>query len=138
MANNLVFDAARGRRRSMARDHQWLAHAGGGPAPPEDRPDPAIPADEAIARAQEIALLRQAIAALPPGAREALRLFRIEEKPQAEIARIMGISRSGVEKHLALAMRHLRKALANCGSDESAASSIHGTRGGEPSSGQEP
>lgn len=139
MANNLVLDMLRGRQRGMARDRHWLAEQGGGETAPDDRPDPAIPADEAIMRRQEVALLRQAIAALPPGAREALRLFRIEGKPQAEIADIMGITRSGVEKHLALAMRHLKNALADCGSGGAAASGEHGAHGGnEPVVGKRP
>jgi RNA polymerase sigma-70 factor (ECF subfamily) len=126
MANNQVLDAIRGRRRGMLRDRRWLAEEGGGEGLAEDRPDPELPADEAIMREQEIGRLRRAIAALPPGAREALRLFRIEGKPQAEIAEIMGISRSGVEKHLAVAMRHLRNSLVDCGSGEAAASGDRG------------
>jgi len=66
--------------------------------------------------------LQQAIEDLPHGARRALLLFRFEERSQAEIAQIMGISRSGVEKHLAVAMKHLRNALADCGSFAFAAS----------------
>ncbi|MBO9602712.1 MAG: sigma-70 family RNA polymerase sigma factor [Novosphingobium sp.] len=139
MANNLVLDTLRARQRGMTRDRNWLQEDGGGDTAPEHRLDPALPADQAIARAQEIALLRQAIAALPPGAREALRLFRFEGKPQAEIAEIMGISRSGVEKHLAAAMRHLRNSLADCGSGDAAASGKQGAHGViEPVSGKRP
>jgi RNA polymerase sigma-70 factor (ECF subfamily) len=126
MANNLVLDALRARQRAMRRDRHWLVEDGGTDAAPEDRADPSPPADETIVRGQEIALLRGAIAALPPGAREALRLFRIEGIPQAEIAEIMGISRSGVEKHLAVAMRHLRNSLVDCGSEGAAASGKQG------------
>lgn len=115
MANNLVLDGARGRRRAMARDRAWME--GGGPAESalDDRPDPALPADEEIVKWQEARILERAIADLPPGAQRALRLYRIEEMSQAEVARVMGISRSGVEKHLALAMRQLRNALKDCG-----------------------
>ena len=56
-----------------------------------------------------------AIAALPPGAGRALRLHRIEGLKHEEVARILGISRSGVEKHLAVAMKHLRAALLGSG-----------------------
>jgi len=134
-----VLDALRGRRRAMTRDRHWLVEDGGGDSPPEDRSDPSLPADEAIARGQEVERLRAAIAALPPGAREALRLFRIDGKPQSEIAAIMGISRSGVEKHLALAMRHLRNALADCGSGDAAASAKQGAHGSEkPGLGRRP
>ncbi|MBD3730684.1 MAG: sigma-70 family RNA polymerase sigma factor [Sphingomonadales bacterium] len=115
MANNLVLDQRRARRRAMARDRGWL-EADGIPAHAvQDRADPAEPTDEALAREQEAALVRQAIADLPPGARRALEMFRIEGRSHAEIAQELGISRSGVEKNLARAMKMLRAALADCG-----------------------
>src|SRR3546814_14305713 len=49
------------------------------------------------------------------GAQRAVTLYRFENRSQGEIAAIMGISRSGVEKHMALAMKHLRNALSDCG-----------------------
>jgi RNA polymerase sigma-70 factor (ECF subfamily) len=122
MANNLVLDQARLRHRAMMRDHSWLAAEGYCEGPIEDRPDPSQPADEALVRKQEAALLKEAIAALPAGAQRALRLHRFEGMGQAEVAQVMGISRSGVEKHLAVAMRHLRNSLRNCGSWEAGTS----------------
>ena len=118
MANNLVLDRRRARHRAMARDRVWL----GDERAPELRPDPTPAADEAIGSAQEIAALRRAIDGLPAGAQRALKLYRFDGLGQSEIARLMGISRSGVEKHLALAMRHLRAALADCGMLGAAAS----------------
>ena len=118
MANNLVLDRARGRRRSMRRERVWIEVEGGGVAePPEDRKDPGEPVDEVIAR-------------LPEGARRALGLYRFEGLGQREIADVMGISRSGVEKHLALAMKKLRQALADCGMFDTAASQGHGGQSG--------
>lgn len=128
MANNLVLDQLRSRRRAMARDRMWSDVAGAPELPIEDRPDPAPLADEALIRAQEAALLHSAIAALPPGAQRALRLHRFDGLGQAEVARVMGISRSGVEKHLAVAAKHLRAALADCGLLEGAASGDQGAR----------
>lgn len=117
MANNLVLDRRRSRTRAMRRDMQWLVPAGASATgqPAEQQPDPATPADEAMASEQERTVLHHAIAQLPPGARQALMLFRFEGHSQPEVAAIMGISRSGVEKHLVVAMKHLRAALANCG-----------------------
>ncbi|WP_293841182.1 sigma factor-like helix-turn-helix DNA-binding protein [Sphingopyxis sp.] len=59
-----------------------------------------------------------------------MRLHRFDGHGQAEVAAIMGISRSGVEKHLALAMKHLRDALADCGFFDAAALQWQGTRRG--------
>ena len=137
MANTLVLDQLRTRQRAMRRDRGWLEAEGTGDEMPEDRPDPTEPADEQIARRQEAELLEQAIATLPPGAQRALRLHRFEGYGQAEVAQIMGISRSGVEKHLAVAMKHLRNALADCGWFAIAASNAQGQSGGDiPPSGQ--
>lgn len=122
MANNLVLDRLRGERRAMARDRAWVEEDGPGPADVEDRPDPALPADEVIARDQEAALLRAAILRLPPGAQRALRLCRIEGRKLEEAAQILGISRSGVEKHLAVAIKNLRAEFLDCGLIDAAAS----------------
>lgn len=122
MANNLVLDRHRAHQRAMARDRTWLREGPGDEGDVLHRPDPAEPADETVARDQERAVIEQAIATLPPGAQRALRLHKIDGYPQGEVAAIMGISRSGVEKHLALAMRHLRDALRDCGFFTEAAS----------------
>lgn len=122
MANNLVLDHARSARRGMARDRAWIDEEAPSSPLPEARPDPAPDAEEQLVRAQEVLILTRAMAALPPGARQALQLYRLDEHSQPEVARIMGISRSGVEKHLALAMKHLRARLIDCGMPGAAAS----------------
>jgi RNA polymerase sigma-70 factor (ECF subfamily) len=116
----------------MRRDHLWIEDEAGRVSAPEDRIDESEPADEALARRQEADALARAIDGLPEGARRALRLYRFEGLGQSEIAAKLGISRSGVEKHLALAMRRLRDALADCGSFAAAASEDEqARRGGE-------
>lgn len=125
MASNLATEQARMRQRAMARDRNWIEADSPATALPEDRPDPALPADEVLAARQEADILARAIADLPPGAQRALRLVRLEERNQQEVAQIMGISRSGVEKHLAVAMKHLRGALGDCGFFDAAASGDH-------------
>ncbi|AMK25252.1 MULTISPECIES: RNA polymerase sigma factor [unclassified Sphingobium] len=131
MANNIVLDRLRAAQRAMRRERAWLEEDHGGVAEaPEVRIDATEPVDEAIARRQEAEILRSAIAGLPEGAARALRLYRFEGMGQSEIAQVLGISRSGVEKHLALAMKHLRAALANCGSFAAAASQDHGADDG--------
>jgi RNA polymerase sigma-70 factor (ECF subfamily) len=60
---------------------------------------------------EETAALASAIAALPEGAGRAFRLHKIDGLSHAEVAAKLGISRSGVEKHIAVAMAHLRRML---------------------------
>ena len=125
MANNVVLDRRRGQTRAMARDRGWIEADGTILA--DAAPDPAPRADEALIDAEDTARLLRAMAQLPAGAGRALHLHRIEEHPQADVARIMGISRSGVEKHIATALRHLRRILQaegapDCGGTSPAAS----------------
>lgn len=70
-------------------------------APP---PDP----ETGLAERQNLASLRDAIDSLPPRCREVFLLHRVEGLPQAEVARLLGITRSGVEKHLMRANAQLR------------------------------
>lgn len=109
-AQNLALDKVRERRRRSARDGAWLdlnqlSTASGEPI--DTRPD----VEELLVERERTAALASAIAALPPGAGRVFRLHKIEGIPHAEIAARLGISRSGVEKHLAVAMTHLRRAL---------------------------
>jgi RNA polymerase sigma-70 factor (ECF subfamily) len=115
MANNLVLDRSRERQRTMRRDRNWLDRDEIAPPVVEARADPSPGVEESLIETEEAQLLHQAIMSLPEGARRALVLYRFEGLGQAEIAAVMGISRSGVEKHLALAMRRLRRELADCG-----------------------
>lgn len=57
------------------------------------------------------AALRQAMAELPPRAREVIDLRVNEGLSHREIAEVMGISVKGVEGHRARALAHLRRAL---------------------------
>jgi RNA polymerase sigma-70 factor (ECF subfamily) len=110
MANNLVLDRARERRRRMVRDQTWSEQAAGFTAgeaavAPEPRPD------EALLAAEELRQLTGALQNLPEAARRAFCLHKIDGHSHAEVAARLGISRSGVEKHIAVAMKHLRRAL---------------------------
>lgn len=134
VANNLALDRSRARHRAMRRERLWLeAESGDAAAAPEDRADPAELPEEKIAREQEAQALRRAIADLPEGAGRALRLYRFDGLGHKEIAETLGISRSGVEKHLALAMKKLREVLVDCGLFDAAASQGPGEQsGGKP------
>ena len=115
IANNLVIDAVRSRQRAMARDRHWLAEDRTADGPPDEVRDPSPSAEDTLVEAEEVRLVAQAIERLPAGARRALQLHRFEQMSQGEVATVMGISRSGVEKHLALAMKRLREHLIDCG-----------------------
>lgn len=118
MANNLVLDRERERRRRVARDRSWTEQSHTlVPAPDNtvQAVDPQLLPEQALADAEEGSRLLQAIQALPEGARRAFCLHKIEGLSHAQVAARLGISRSGVEKHIALAMKHLRRALLDCG-----------------------
>lgn len=118
MANNLVLDRARERRRRSLRDKGWtelscsLATGAEGEI---EVVDPGQTPEMQLVEAQEREALAQAIAALPEGARRAFCMHKIEGLGHAEVAARLGISRSGVEKHIAVAMKHLRRLLVDCG-----------------------
>lgn len=111
VANNLVLDRVRERSRRVARDAAWHGLEYGDPAGGRDAADERDDAERTLIAREEAARLASAIANLPEGAGRAFRLHKIEGLSHAEVAARLGISRSGVEKHIALAMRHLRDAL---------------------------
>lgn len=109
-AQNLALDLVRARHRGSVRDAQWAAaHSGPGGEPVDLAPN----AEAALLAREEAAALASAIAALPEAAGRAFRLHKLEGLSHAEIAARLGISRSGVEKHIAVAMAHLRRAMRN-------------------------
>lgn len=107
IAMNIVRDTARSntfRRTLLAREVEPVCTI----AP---RPDPEA---EASGR-QDVRHLCDAIDALPPRCREVFLLHRVEGLSHAEVADILGISRSGVEKHLIRAQSQLRPDLDQIG-----------------------
>jgi RNA polymerase sigma factor (sigma-70 family) len=115
MANNLLIDRAREAMRRQRREQSWSDETLGRFEGTRDVADQALAADEAIASRQESDRVSAAIRQLPPGAQTVLRLHKIEGLSHAEIAAQLGISRNGVEKHMGVAMKHLRRALKDCG-----------------------
>jgi RNA polymerase sigma-70 factor (ECF subfamily) len=111
VAQNLVLDRLRESRRRAGRERDWadiaLDQRAEGP-----EPRTAPEAETAIIARQDADQLARAIETLPPGAGRAFRLHKIEGLSHAETAMRLGISRSGVEKHMAVAMAQLRRALA--------------------------
>jgi RNA polymerase sigma-70 factor (ECF subfamily) len=60
---------------------------------------------------EEAARLASAMTTLPEGARRAFELHKLEGLNHADVAVRLGISKSGVEKHMAVAMKYLRRAM---------------------------
>ena len=115
MANNMVIDRQRDRWRRQTNGRLWRDWT-------TDFLDPALePSDRArdiettLIMQEEALLLHRAIERLPSGAGRVLRLHKIEGFSHAEVALQLNISRSAVEKHMAVAMRYLRRILADHG-----------------------
>lgn len=110
MAHNLLIDRLRERHRRMSRDHQWATdramaatrNGSFGYCVEEDAHD-----------RDEAARLASAVARLPEGARSVFNLHKVQGLSHAEVAARLNISRSGVEKHMAVAMKYLRRQLLN-------------------------
>lgn len=106
---NIVLDRVRERQRRDRREQGWseLAIDQRGGEAADDSPSPHDVA-EGRQRARRLA---SAIAALPPGAGRVFRRHKLDGLSHGEVASELGISRSAVEKHIAVALRHLRAAL---------------------------
>jgi RNA polymerase sigma-70 factor (ECF subfamily) len=111
MAQNVVINRLRERQRRAARDDAWHDEAYGTVGGVEDAADQRRDAEAQLIEREQVAQLASAIANLPEGARRAFRLHKIDGLSQSETAERLGISISGVEKHIAVAMKHLRKAM---------------------------
>lgn len=117
VAQNLVLDRLRAERRREGRERDWADVA------LDQRADAPVPTTDGGAEAdmtarQDAARLAAAIAQLPPGAQRAFRLHKLDGLSQAETAVRLGISRKGVEQHIALAMARLRRLLQDDGLGE--------------------
>lgn len=117
MANNLVLDRAREQRRRERRERAWTDDRYGPAIPGGELSDDMVPADDHMIRSEETARLREAIARLPAGAQQVLRLHKLEELSHQDVAQRLGISKSAVEKHMAVAMAHLRHILGGWGDE---------------------
>lgn len=110
IANNLVLDRARGERRRAAREKAWSALAFGQNNDGGEIADDRLDAECQLIERERAAAITSAIANLPPAAGRVFRMHKLDGLSHADIARQLGITRSGVEKHIATAMAHLRRA----------------------------
>ncbi|MBX6332613.1 MAG: RNA polymerase sigma-70 factor [Gemmatimonadaceae bacterium] len=79
----------------------------------QDRPTAAPAADEEVQSAELARAIERAIAKLPPRCRQAFLLRRQQQMRSTEIAHVMQISPKTVDIHIGLALKALRKALAD-------------------------
>lgn len=107
LASNLLLDRVRSQRQTVARDDAWrqVHHLAG---PVEDIAD-APSAEDVLAGRQRLAALLKALETLPPKTRRIFRMHKFEGLSYAEVAGRLGISRSGVEKHMIDALRVLAR-----------------------------
>lgn len=111
MAQNLVTDRLRARQRRMTRERRWSDEATDYAPSASEQMDHSRTAEQVLLDREEVATLVSAIANLPDGARRAFELHKIDGYSHADVAETMGISKSGVEKHMAVAMKYLRRAI---------------------------
>jgi len=102
MAQNLAVDHLRkeARHAELQEEAGRFLNEGMSPATPE----------RIVLAREELARMERALAELPPLTRKIFALSRFEEKPQREIAVLVGLSPAGVFKHIRRAMDHLSRA----------------------------
>lgn len=64
--------------------------------------------EQEITQAERLALLHRAIAALPPRTRDVFVLNKLHDFSYKQIAALLGISESAVEKHICRGLKHCR------------------------------
>ena len=106
---NSVLDRVRARGRRERRDAGYVETTTAvlGAEAIDDSPSAF---DAAVGR-ERVARFAAVLAGPPEGAMRVFRRHRIDGASHAEIAAELGITRSAVEKHIAVALKHLRRAL---------------------------
>lgn len=109
LGSNLMLDRIKARERAARRDAAWLELASDRRGDEGVSDEPA--ADEVLASRQRLQRLLAAVEGLTPPVRRAFRLHKLEGRSHRETAAEMGISKSAVEKHISVALKHLTKQL---------------------------
>ncbi len=106
LGSNVMLDRVRARRRSIARDDAFYQTHSAGSGGLEDVSS--APSPEAVVDGrQRLQKLILAVEGLPPQCRRVFVMHKFEDRSYAEIALTLGISRSGVEKHMITALKRL-------------------------------
>jgi len=115
MANNLFIDRRRSETQRVAREERW--QQGGVTGLSEADSAPSI--EDSLIDRQRLAHVTRTLAAMPERTIDIFRRFRMEGEAQKDIADILGISVSAVEKHLQRAYRVVLDARAQLDADSS-------------------
>nr|WP_298690356.1 RNA polymerase sigma factor [uncultured Dongia sp.] len=102
-AANLAIDHNRHRRRQQTSTGEEQAIA--------EFADPQPSAERSALSREELRVLEQAIATLPPRGREVFLLHKIDQLSYAEIAARLGIAKNTVVVHMVRSLAHCRHAL---------------------------
>lgn len=108
IANNMIIDRARELRARHLREAAYVEQTTTQAA--EEAVDDTPSVERALIAQDQLSRMMQAISSLPPAAAAVFRRHRIDGLSHTEIAAELGISRSAVEKSMAVAMKHLFKA----------------------------
>lgn len=105
LATNLMMDRWRSGKRAAARDGAWhqVAHRIGVSEDLDDSPS----AEAVVAGRERLAVLMAALPRLPEKTQRVFRMHKFDGLSYAEVASVLGISRSSVEKHMMDALRFL-------------------------------
>lgn len=123
IAANLATDRRIAAGRRGQRDAGWVEVQPGA----DEVPD----AERTLLARSEWRVVEATIADMPERMATALRMFRLEERPQRVIAEELGISVSGVEKLLKRAYRKIQERLDSAGVDSSEARRLDRERGSD-------
>jgi RNA polymerase sigma-70 factor (ECF subfamily) len=109
LGSNLMLDRLRGQRRAAARDASWRdSHTSVvGAEEIAEEPD----AEQTIAARQRLQAVVAALRDLPQQTQRVFRMHKFDGLSHPEVAQRLGISRSGVEKHVMAALKHLAATL---------------------------
>ena len=108
-AANLASDRRLAAARRTVRDDAWHGHQ----PLSEELPD----AEDVLIARERLRAVEAAVAEMPERMRQAFLLFRVEERPQREIADRLGITVSGVEKLLRRAYGQIQDSFSGDGAD---------------------
>jgi RNA polymerase sigma-70 factor (ECF subfamily) len=101
IANNLLTDKLRKQRSQFADKHEPVADASLFCERPLQ--------ERVLAGEEELALVKRAILKMPKQTQRVFVLNRFENLKYKEVAKVLGMSVSGVEKHMMLALKQLHK-----------------------------